>query len=97
MSANFLSTIENSGSTSEQVNEKIKQALARLLYSDANDTVLRHIQKQCEILTVPYVALMQYYANSKQEENYEQIVSNFLTYFIKFAGYTNGKPHYKSF
>jgi deoxyhypusine synthase len=85
MYADFINEIHSADFTSEKVNQKLGQALDHLINSKEKSIVQIAVQKQCEILTAPYVALMQYYANSKHDENYEQVVSNFLKHYEKFT------------
>jgi hypothetical protein len=101
MYANFTNAIEPFDITSEKVNKKIAEVLKHLINSKEKSVVQYAVHEQCRILIDPYVELMQYYASTKYEENYEQVVSSFLKHYEKFTATftrriknTNHKRHF---
>jgi hypothetical protein len=74
--------------SAEQVERAIRQALGKLIWlkrEEAFEHYRAYILKECEHIKQPFADLIGYYLKNKEEENFDQIVKAFLTYYDRFA------------
>ncbi len=69
--------------TPEKTNELLGQALDKILSPETKIIAIykRFILRECEKITAPFIGLISYYEKGKENENFDQIVKTFLTYY----------------
>jgi len=87
MKINLTQETQLTDITFENTNELIGQALDKILGSDTKIIGIykSNILRECEKITKPFIDLISYYASQKSEEDSEQIVKAFLTYYEALA------------